>query len=246
MKTLWKPQAPAQECGQAQFLEALDEFGFVLWHLPSFLGLFLCFSLFSAPIPFSLYQVLVGQARGQLTPSEVPSEPEVQWHKLCSLISTRWKYQYPAGALFCSFSPCFCSLLPDLSSLTIPYDEEDEEELYNDVDSSDSVNTASHNTTLNQDDPNMEMEEDDIYEVLPGKQPKKQVKTRALPQPELCKRGRRPWPHHTLMGMNSKGSAEFNGTITQRFDPVPLFRLVDGPPEQTLSVLARQRVCKFR
>ncbi|NXW35177.1 SKAP1 protein, partial [Phaetusa simplex] len=59
-----------------------------------------------------------------------------------------------------------------LSSLTIPVDEEDEEELYNDVESSDSVNTTSHNTTLNQDEPNVEMEEDDIYEVLPGKQPK--------------------------------------------------------------------------
>uniref|UniRef100_A0A8C0IBG9 Src kinase-associated phosphoprotein 1 n=1 Tax=Bubo bubo TaxID=30461 RepID=A0A8C0IBG9_BUBBB len=59
-------------------------------------------------------------------------------------------------------------LLKDLSSLTIPYDEEDDEELYNDVDSSDSVNTTSHNTTLNQDEPNVEREEDDIYEVLPG------------------------------------------------------------------------------
>ncbi|NXI38957.1 SKAP1 protein, partial [Galbula dea] len=63
-------------------------------------------------------------------------------------------------------------LLKDLSSPTIPCDEEDEEELYNDVDSSESVNTASHNTTLNQEDPNIEMEEEDIYEVLPGKQPK--------------------------------------------------------------------------
>ncbi|XP_030364896.1 src kinase-associated phosphoprotein 1 isoform X2 [Strigops habroptila] len=58
-------------------------------------------------------------------------------------------------------------LLKDLSSLTIPYDEGDEEELYNDVDSSESGNTISHNTTLNQDEPNVEMEEDDIYEVLP-------------------------------------------------------------------------------
>ncbi|XP_052556083.1 src kinase-associated phosphoprotein 1 isoform X5 [Tympanuchus pallidicinctus] len=56
-------------------------------------------------------------------------------------------------------------LKADLSSLTIPYDEE-EEELYNDVGSSDSVTTASHNTTLNQDDG---MEEDDIYEVFPGR-----------------------------------------------------------------------------
>ncbi|NWR65093.1 SKAP1 protein, partial [Bucorvus abyssinicus] len=59
----------------------------------------------------------------------------------------------------------------DLSSLTIPCDDEDEDETYNDVDSSDSVNTTSHNTTLNQEESNVEMEED-IYEVLPGKQPK--------------------------------------------------------------------------
>ncbi|XP_075578993.1 src kinase-associated phosphoprotein 1 [Pelecanus crispus] len=58
-------------------------------------------------------------------------------------------------------------LLKDLGSLTIPCDEEDQEEPYNDVDSSDSANTASHNTTLNQDEPNVEMEDDDIYEVLP-------------------------------------------------------------------------------
>lgn len=58
-------------------------------------------------------------------------------------------------------------LLKDLSSLTIPYDEE-EEELYNDVGSSDSMTTASHNTTLNQDDG---MEEDDIYEVFPEEYP---------------------------------------------------------------------------
>ncbi|XP_064380709.1 src kinase-associated phosphoprotein 1 [Dromaius novaehollandiae] len=58
-------------------------------------------------------------------------------------------------------------LLKDLTSLTIPYDEEDEEELYNDVDSSDSLNTASHNTTMNQDEPDDGMGEDDIYEVLP-------------------------------------------------------------------------------
>ncbi|NXP17622.1 SKAP1 protein, partial [Scytalopus superciliaris] len=62
-------------------------------------------------------------------------------------------------------------LLKDLSSLTIPCEEEEEEEeeeLYNDVDSSDSMNT-SHNTTLNQDEPNAEVEGEDIYEVLPGK-----------------------------------------------------------------------------
>ncbi|NXY84411.1 SKAP1 protein, partial [Alcedo cyanopectus] len=61
-------------------------------------------------------------------------------------------------------------LLKDLSSLTIPPDEEDEEETYNDVDSSESVST-SHNTTLIQDESNTEMKEEDIYEVLPGKQP---------------------------------------------------------------------------
>lgn len=49
------------------------------------------------------------------------------------------------------------------------------------MDSSDSVNTTSHNTTLNQDEPNVEMEEDDIYEVLPGELPNKQVKTQAIP-----------------------------------------------------------------
>ncbi|OPJ74389.1 src kinase-associated phosphoprotein 1 [Patagioenas fasciata monilis] len=60
-------------------------------------------------------------------------------------------------------------LLKDLSSLTIPCDE-DEEGPYNDVDSSDSVNTASHNTTLNQDEPSAGMEDDDIYEVLPDEE----------------------------------------------------------------------------
>ncbi|NXG50973.1 SKAP1 protein, partial [Psilopogon haemacephalus] len=58
-------------------------------------------------------------------------------------------------------------LLKDLNSLTIPCEEEDEEELYNDVDSSDSMNTTSHSTTLNQEEPKEEVE-DDIYEVLPG------------------------------------------------------------------------------
>ncbi|KAM4645260.1 src kinase-associated phosphoprotein 1 [Amazona ochrocephala] len=61
-------------------------------------------------------------------------------------------------------------LLKDLSSLTIPCDEEDEEELYNDVDSSESMTMISHNTTLNQDGPNVEMEEDDIYEVMPDEE----------------------------------------------------------------------------
>uniref|UniRef100_G1MUJ0 Src kinase-associated phosphoprotein 1 n=1 Tax=Meleagris gallopavo TaxID=9103 RepID=G1MUJ0_MELGA len=67
-------------------------------------------------------------------------------------------------------------LLKDLSSLTIPYDEE-EEELYNDMGSSDSTTTTSHNTTLNQDDG---MEEDDIYEVFPGKRQNDEVKTQAV------------------------------------------------------------------
>nr|XP_009673626.1 PREDICTED: src kinase-associated phosphoprotein 1 [Struthio camelus australis] len=58
-------------------------------------------------------------------------------------------------------------LLKDLTSVTIPYDEEDEEELYNDVDSSDSLNTASHNTTMNQEEPDDGIGEDDIYEILP-------------------------------------------------------------------------------
>ncbi|NXE99437.1 SKAP1 protein, partial [Menura novaehollandiae] len=68
-------------------------------------------------------------------------------------------------------------LLKDLSSLTIPCDEEEEEEegggeeeLYNDVDSSDSINT-SHNSTLIQEEPNPELGGDDIYEVLPGESP---------------------------------------------------------------------------
>jgi len=140
--------------------------------LPSFLGLFLFFSLFSASMLFSLHQMLVGQARRQFTPCKICSEHKVQWRRLRYLISTHHKCQCPAGTLVCSFSPCFCYPLPDLSSLTIPYDEEDEEELYNDVDSSDSVKTPSHNTTLNQDEPNIEIEEDDIYEVLPGEPPK--------------------------------------------------------------------------
>ncbi|NWQ83362.1 SKAP1 protein, partial [Columbina picui] len=61
-------------------------------------------------------------------------------------------------------------LLKDLSSLTIPCDEdEDEEGTYNDVDSLDSAHTASHNSTLAQDEPSAALEDDDIYEVLPGK-----------------------------------------------------------------------------
>ncbi|NWX64828.1 SKAP1 protein, partial [Promerops cafer] len=59
-------------------------------------------------------------------------------------------------------------LLKDLSSLTIPCDEDDEEELSKDRDSSDSMNN-SQNSTLNPEEP--EPEGDDIYEVLPGELP---------------------------------------------------------------------------
>ncbi|NWI37372.1 SKAP1 protein, partial [Picathartes gymnocephalus] len=65
-------------------------------------------------------------------------------------------------------------LLRDLSSLTIPCDEdeeEDEEELSKDRDSSDSMNN-SQNSTLNPEEP--ELEGDDIYEVLPGELPNSQ------------------------------------------------------------------------
>lgn len=141
----------------------------VLWPSPSFLGLFLCFSLFPASIPLSLHQVSMGQAKGQFTPCKAHRKHKTQQHNHFHLSLAHWKCQHPAGALVCSSSPCFCSLLPDLSSLTIPC--EDEDDTYNDVDSSDSVNTTSHNTTLNQEESNVEMEED-IYEVLPGKQPK--------------------------------------------------------------------------
>lgn len=103
-------------------------------------------------------------------------EHKVQLHSLCCLPSARCKFQHAAWQSL-SFSTTLCSLPADLSSLTIPYDEE-EEELYNDVGSSDSMTTASHNTTLNQDDG---MEEDDIYEVFPGKQQNNEVKTQAVP-----------------------------------------------------------------
>ncbi|NXD31828.1 SKAP1 protein, partial [Spelaeornis formosus] len=58
-------------------------------------------------------------------------------------------------------------LLRDLSSLTIPCEEdgEEEEELSRDQDSSDSMNN-SHNSTLNPEE--LEPEGDDIYEVVPG------------------------------------------------------------------------------
>ncbi|XP_014117536.1 PREDICTED: src kinase-associated phosphoprotein 1 [Pseudopodoces humilis] len=63
-------------------------------------------------------------------------------------------------------------LLKDLSSLTIPCDEdeeeEEEEELSKDRDSSDSMNN-SQNSTLNPEEP--ELEGDDIYEVLPDEEP---------------------------------------------------------------------------
>lgn len=65
--------------------------------------------------------------------------------------------------------PCSRPVFPaDLSSLTIPCDEdeeEEEEELSKDRDSSDSMNN-SQNSTLNLEE--QEMEGDDIYEVLPG------------------------------------------------------------------------------
>ncbi|NXO24505.1 SKAP1 protein, partial [Cisticola juncidis] len=63
-------------------------------------------------------------------------------------------------------------LLRDLSSLTIPCEEdeeEEEEELSKDRDSSDSMNN-SQNSTLNPE----ELEGDDIYEVLPGELPNSQ------------------------------------------------------------------------
>ncbi|NWZ36622.1 SKAP1 protein, partial [Brachypodius atriceps] len=68
-------------------------------------------------------------------------------------------------------------LLKDLSSLTIPCDEdeeeeeEEEEELSKDRDSSDSIDN-SQNSTLNPEEP--EPEGDDIYEVLPGELPNSQ------------------------------------------------------------------------
>ncbi|NXH80502.1 SKAP1 protein, partial [Edolisoma coerulescens] len=63
-------------------------------------------------------------------------------------------------------------LLKDLSSLTIPCDEdeEEEEEL---LDSSDSMNN-SHNSTLIPEEPSPELEGDDIYEVMPGELPNSQ------------------------------------------------------------------------
>ncbi|XP_064255705.1 src kinase-associated phosphoprotein 1 [Passer domesticus] len=61
-------------------------------------------------------------------------------------------------------------LLRDLSSMTIPCDEDEEEEeedLSKDRDSSDSMND-SQNSTLNPEEP--ELEGDDIYEVLPDEE----------------------------------------------------------------------------
>lgn len=62
-----------------------------------------------------------------------------------------------------------------MSSFTIPYDEEDEEEeTYDDIDSFDTPNTAVHNASLNMEEAETAAasgeEEDDIYEVLPGVQ----------------------------------------------------------------------------
>ncbi|NWI07558.1 SKAP1 protein, partial [Tichodroma muraria] len=62
-------------------------------------------------------------------------------------------------------------LKADLSSLTIPCEEEedeDEEELSKDRDSSDSMSN-SQNSTLNPEEPGLEG--DDIYEVMPGEFP---------------------------------------------------------------------------
>ncbi|NXC06240.1 SKAP1 protein, partial [Orthonyx spaldingii] len=61
-------------------------------------------------------------------------------------------------------------LLKDLSSLTIPCEDEEEEgaeEPCQDRDSSDSMDN-SHNTTLSLGEPSPGLEGDDIYEVLPG------------------------------------------------------------------------------
>ncbi|XP_006023341.1 src kinase-associated phosphoprotein 1 isoform X2 [Alligator sinensis] len=60
----------------------------------------------------------------------------------------------------------------NMSSFTIPYDEEDEEEeTYDDIDSFDTPNTAVHNASLNMEEAEAAAasgeEEDDIYEVLP-------------------------------------------------------------------------------
>ncbi|NXY11760.1 SKAP1 protein, partial [Pteruthius melanotis] len=68
-------------------------------------------------------------------------------------------------------------LLKDLSSLTIPCDEdeeeEEEEELSREPDSSDSMNN-SHNSAPIPEEPSSELEGDDIYEELPGELPNSQ------------------------------------------------------------------------
>lgn len=73
------------------------------------------------------------------------------------------------------------SPLADLSSLTIPYEEDDEEEeeeeeeTYDDIDGLDSPNSGSQSRRINLPlsmglkEPTEEKEDDDIYEILPGK-----------------------------------------------------------------------------
>uniref|UniRef100_A0A8D0HPG5 Src kinase-associated phosphoprotein 1 n=1 Tax=Sphenodon punctatus TaxID=8508 RepID=A0A8D0HPG5_SPHPU len=73
-------------------------------------------------------------------------------------------------------------LLKDMSSATIPYEEDGEEEgedTYDDIDSFDSPNTTSYQSTLNVGEEREEEEEEEeedenyIYEVLPGEQVKR-------------------------------------------------------------------------
>ncbi|NXN04987.1 SKAP1 protein, partial [Sylvia borin] len=93
--------------------------------------------------------------------------------KCCFQLLCPGKRSYEVGneefPLFHPLFPCFPA---DLSSLTIPCDEdeeeeeeEEEEEVSKDQDSSDSMNN-SQNSTLNPEEP--EREGEDIYEVVPG------------------------------------------------------------------------------
>ncbi|NXE43586.1 SKAP1 protein, partial [Ptilorrhoa leucosticta] len=107
-----------------------------------------------------------------------------EWEKNSQLLgkegSDHRKPQFSGPGRFTAPSPAEAEdwveqiqfLLKDLSSLTIPCDEdeeeEEEEELSKDLDSSDSMNN-SHNSTLIP-----ELEGDDIYEVLPGEIPNSQ------------------------------------------------------------------------
>ncbi|XP_057245085.1 src kinase-associated phosphoprotein 1-like, partial [Malurus melanocephalus] len=59
-------------------------------------------------------------------------------------------------------------LLKDLSSLTIPCDEDEPDDLYTDVDSSDSMENSQNSQNLGPEEP---PEGDDIYEVLPEEDP---------------------------------------------------------------------------